>query len=176
MLFNLLTFCSWFPGGGPAVLTNYTPLEETIVTLTEPVDITGLLGVYENETEVDDVAEPTPGPSGIASQVITDSNVVVTLDEGTPEEQEMTIPIVSMDHTYSSELPPFLIEDTDAQDGGSRHEVVHGHSRRSEERRILPDMLQIQANIKIPLKQLVSSVKDIASALQTIAGVIKDKA
>ncbi|XP_047502052.1 uncharacterized protein LOC125047712 [Penaeus chinensis] len=160
-------------GGGPAVLTNYTPLEETILTLTEPVDITGLLGVYENETEVDDVAEPTPGPSGIASQVITDSKVVVTLDEGTPEEQEMTIPIVSMDHTYSSELPPFLIEDSDAQDGGSRHEVVHGHSRRSEERRILPDMLQIQ---EIHLKQLVSSVKDIASALQTFAGVIKDKA
>ncbi|XP_047488253.1 uncharacterized protein LOC125038728 [Penaeus chinensis] len=118
-----------------------------------------------------DVAEPTPGPSGIASQVITDSKVVVTLDEGTPEEQEMTISIVSMDHTYSSELPPFLIEDSDAQDGGSRH----GHSR-SEERRILPDMLQIQANIEIHLKQLLSSVKDIASALHTIAGVIKDKA
>ncbi|XP_047485958.1 uncharacterized protein LOC125037034 isoform X1 [Penaeus chinensis] len=159
-------------GGGPAVFTNYTPLEETILTLTEPVDITGLLGVYENETEVDDVAEPTHGPSGIASQAITDSKVVVTLDEGTPEEQEMTISIVSMDHTYSSELPPFLIEDSDAQDGGSRH----SHSRRSEERRILPDMLQIQANIEIHLKQLVSSVKDIASALQTIAGVIKDKA
>ncbi|XP_047485959.1 uncharacterized protein LOC125037034 isoform X2 [Penaeus chinensis] len=156
-------------GGGPAVFTNYTPLEETILTLTEPVDITGLLGVYENETEVD---EPTHGPSGIASQAITDSKVVVTLDEGTPEEQEMTISIVSMDHTYSSELPPFLIEDSDAQDGGSRH----SHSRRSEERRILPDMLQIQANIEIHLKQLVSSVKDIASALQTIAGVIKDKA
>jgi len=45
-----------------------------------------------------DVTEPAPGPSGIASQIITDSAVIVTLDEGTSAEQEMTIPIVSMDH------------------------------------------------------------------------------
>ncbi|XP_047468591.1 nuclear apoptosis-inducing factor 1-like isoform X2 [Penaeus chinensis] len=187
-------------GGGPAVLTNYTPVEEAMLTLIEPVAITGLLGVYENETEVD-VTEPTPGPSEIAAQIITDSAVIVTLDEGTSQEQEMTIPIVSMDHTYSSELPPFLLEDSNAQDGfsatvqqeqpfqeqsrsrfqleserDSRHEVVHGRKSRSEERRILPDMLQVQTNIESHLKQLVSSVKDIASALQTIAGVMKDKA
>lgn len=60
--------------------------------------------------------------------------------------------------------------------GGSRLEVVHGQKSRSEERRILPDMLQVQTNIESHLKQLVSSVKDTASALQIIAGAMKDKA
>ncbi|XP_037787076.1 nuclear apoptosis-inducing factor 1-like [Penaeus monodon] len=32
-------------GGGPAVLTNYSPVEEAMLTLIEPVVITGLLGV-----------------------------------------------------------------------------------------------------------------------------------
>jgi len=44
ILFYLLTICSWFPGGGPAVLTNYSPVEEAMLTLIEPVAITGLLG------------------------------------------------------------------------------------------------------------------------------------
>ncbi|XP_069992956.1 myb/SANT-like DNA-binding domain-containing protein 4 [Penaeus vannamei] len=205
-------------GGGSAVPTTYTAVEEAMLALIEPIAISGLPGVYENETEV---AEPTPGPSGIASQPRMDSAVIVRMDEETLEEEEVTVPIVTMDCNYSAELLPFFTEEINSQDGfsqhsvmvqereisqkrsrsrsversrsrseersrpsisqlhsegRSRHEVVQGRASRSEENVFLPDMLQVRTNIENHLKQLVSSVKDIASALQTIADVAKDRA
>lgn len=40
-----------------------------------------------------------------------DSEVILTMDENTLEEQEVTVPIVTMYYTYSAELPHFFTEE-----------------------------------------------------------------
>ena len=52
-----------------------------------------------------------------------DSEVILTMDENTLEEQEVTVPIVTMDYTYSAELPHFFTE-SNYNDGFSRDSAV----------------------------------------------------
>ncbi|ROT65319.1 hypothetical protein C7M84_016718, partial [Penaeus vannamei] len=113
--------------GGPAVLTNYTAVEEAMLALIEAFIISGLPGPMKMRQMFlmkggGDVEEPTPGPSGIASPPIMESEVIVTMDENTLEEQEVTVPIVTMDYTLRNY--PIFSQKSNYKDGFSRDSAV----------------------------------------------------